>query len=128
MESAYEHWSRQLRGIAPDTLLQSWEVKSRSSASWTLDAAYHLAVAERFRRIGNMALDLSDIERQNMCRRGETILARLRAALADDPRRLAIVDAIVDRANNYYRTYGSRSARHYMFERGVIDSLGTPLG
>ena len=124
MERPYQEWVKRLRGTEPEPLLSAWQIRARCSGTFEREADYHLAVAERLRQLGNMAVDLDDQTRRDLCRQGNAIVDRLTEALGDDATRSTFVRETVEKSDAYFRDYGKKSARYYMYEQGVIDELG----
>lgn len=124
MERPYKEWVSRLRGTQPDALLAAWQVRARRTGTYEREAEYHLAVAERMRQLGNMAIDLDDKTRRHLCRQANEIVDRLTEALADDESRSSFMKRTVETSEAYFRDYGKKSARYYMYEQGLIDELG----
>lgn len=127
MQRAFEECERRLRGLDPSGLLRVWEARAKRDSTWLQESAFHLAAAERLKQIAHMGIDLDEEERRRLCRRADAILERLRRVSKGDPGKLEAMEEIVRRSDAYHRTYGAKSARHYMYEQGVIDALGDRL-
>ena len=127
MDKPIEEWKRRFRGMEAVTLRNAWSVKAKDKLSWTEECNFHAAVAHRLKQIGNMAIDLDEDTRLALVVEADSILRRLQAGLRNEPGKLAKVrDSIAD-SDVYFTKFGSRTARYYMFEQGVIDELGDRL-
>lgn len=127
MDKPIDEWKRRFRGMEPDQLQNAWSAKAKDKVSWTEDSNFHIAVAERFRQIGNMAIDLEEDQRLELCKRGDVILHRLQNALKNEPDKLASISDTIAQSNAYFEKFGSRTARYYMYEQGVINEWGDRL-
>ena len=81
----------------------------------------------KFKQIGNMAIDLNEDERQSLCLRGNAIISRLQNHLRAEPEKWHVVAEAVLNDDEYFAKFGSKTARYYMFEQGIIDELGDRL-
>jgi len=127
VDKPIEEWKRRFRGMEAVTLRNAWSVKAKDKLSWTEECNFHAAVAHRLKQIGNMAIDLDEDTRLALVVEADSILRRLQAGLRNEPGKLAKVrDSIAD-SDVYFTKFGSRTARYYMFEQGVIDELGDRL-
>ena len=127
MDKPIEEWKRRFRGMEAETLRNAWSVKAKDAVTWTEECNFHAAVAHRFKQIGNMAIDLDEDARLSLVIEGEAILERLQKDLRNEPSKLAIIRDSVAESDVYFKKFGSRTARYYMFEQGVIDELGDRL-
>ncbi len=124
MDKPITEWSQRFRGMPPEQICNSWKAKAKDDLSWTLLANFHVAAAERMKMLGNMAIDLDDDVRKKLCRDANDILHRLRKHLSDQPDRLNEIEQVVSESDAYYQKYGTKTARYYMYEQGVINDLG----
>ena len=124
LDKPISEWQRRLRGMSPDKLTDAWSAKAEVELTWTQEANFHVAAAERMKQLGNMAIDLDDATRLKLCRKANDILARLQAHLRDRPEHLAEIAGVIAHSNAYHSAFGTRTARYYMYEQGVIDILG----
>ncbi len=124
LDKPIDEWKRRFRGMEPEQLLNAWSAKAKDRVSWSEDSNFHAAVAERFRQIGNMAIDLDEDQRLELCKRGNIILDRLQNVLKDEPSKLEPIRECVASSDAYFEKFGSRTARYYMYEQGVIDEWG----
>lgn len=124
MEMPITEWKSRLRGMDVDALMKTWSERADDEVSWNSEINFHVAAAERMKQLGNMAIDLDDATRKKLQRQAEHILSRLERNLSDNPEHLAEVQEIVSHSEAYYAKYGRPTARHYMYEQGVIDLLG----
>ena len=127
MDKPIEEWKRRFRGMEAATLRNAWSVKAKDDLSWTEECNFHAAVAHRLKQIGNMAIDLDEDTRTALVLEAESILKRLQANLRNEPGKLAQVRDSIAESDIYFDKFGSRTARYYMFEQGVIDELGDRL-
>ncbi len=127
MDKPVLEWQRRLRGMEPAPLKAAWQAKASHDLSWTEEANYHLAVAERMKQLGYLAIDLEDDVRTDLCRQANDIVNRLRRHLAEDVDKLEQIDSVIASSDVYYEKFGKRTARYYMYEQGVIDVLGDRL-
>jgi len=127
MDKPVIEWQRRMRGMEPAPLKAAWKAKADNELSWTQQSNYHLAVAERMKQLGYMAIDLEDDTRKDLCRQANEIVNLLRRHLNDDADKLEQLDSVVETSNVYYEKFGKRTARYYMYEQGVIDVLGDRL-
>jgi len=127
MGKPIEEWKRRFRGMDPDTLHNAWSVKAKDKLSWTEECNFHTAVAHRLKQIGNMAIDLDEDTRLKLCHQANVILNRLQNHLRSEPEKLATVQNSIAESESYFAKYGSKTARYYMYEQGVIDELGDRL-
>ncbi len=127
MDRSVSEWQRRLRGMEPTPLTESWKAKANNEFSWTDESNYHLAVAERMKQLGYLAIDLDDEVRTTLCRQANDIINRLRRHLAEDIDKLEEIENVTESSNVYYEKFGKRTARYYMYEQGVIDILGDRL-
>jgi hypothetical protein len=127
MDKPVAEWQRRLRGMEPGPLTNAWKAKAQHELSWTEEPNYHLAVAERMKQLGYLAIDLDDDVRTDMCRQANDIVNQLRRHLAEDIDKLEEIDNVTESSNVYYEKFGKKTARYYMYEQGVIDVLGDRL-
>ena len=124
MDKPIEEWLRRFRGMPAEQITDAWKAKASEDLSWTQEVNYHVAVAERMKQLGNMAIDLDDDTRKELCRQANSILSKLQKHLNDDPDRKKEIAGVIKKSDAYFKKYGSRTARYYMFEQGVINDLG----
>lgn len=124
VDKPIEEWKRRLKGMAPEKLKDAWSAKAHDDWSWTNEANFHVAAADRMKQLGNMAIDLDDDVRKDLCRQAQDILSRLQKHLHSKPDHLIEIQDFVEKSDAYFEKFGSRTARYYMFEQGVIDELG----
>ena len=124
MDKPIAEWKRHLRGMEAEKLLKNWKMRAKSKISWVEECNYHVAAAERMKQLGNMAIDLDDDSRKNLCIQATEILEKLQDSLSDKPHKLAEIDEVASHSDAYYEKFGTRTARYYMYEQGVIDLLG----
>ena len=124
MDKPIEEWLRRFRGMGPEKIVSAWSAKANEDLSWQEEANFHAAAAERMKQLGNMAVDLDEDTRISLCRQAMTILNRLQRCHADNPETLDLIEESVSRSTDYYQKFGTRTARYYMFEQGMIDELG----
>lgn len=124
MDKPIDEWKRRFRGMPADQLQNAWSAKAASDLSWTQECNFHAAVAHRLQQLGNMSIDLDENVRHKLCIQAESILERLHNHLRDQPEKLAMVKESIAESDAYFKKFGSRTARYYMFEQGVIDELG----
>ena len=124
MEKPIDEWLRRFRGMPADQITNAWKAKASEDLSWTQEVNYHVAAAERMKQLGNMAIDLDDDIRKDLCRQANSIIHRLQRHLEDEPDRLEEIADVVEKSNAYFKKFGSRTARYYMYEQGVINDLG----
>ncbi|NKB52156.1 MAG: hypothetical protein GKR97_08040 [Rhizobiaceae bacterium] len=127
MDKPIEEWKRRFRGMEAITLLNAWSAKAEVDLSWTQECNFHAAVAHRLKQIGNMAIDLDEDVRLELVVHANSILNRLKFDLRNEPQKMAIVEASIAEWDGYFQKFGSRTARYYMYEQGVIDELGDRL-
>ncbi len=127
MDKPIEEWKRRFRGMEAATLRNAWSAKAKVDLSWTQECNFHAAVAHRLKQIGNMAIDLDEDARLELVIQANSILKRLRFDLRNEPEKLATVQASIADWDKYFAKFGSRTARYYMYEQGVIDELGDRL-
>lgn len=127
MDKSVSEWQRRLRGMEPAPLMAAWKSKASSEHSWTDESNYHLAVAERMKQLGYLAIDLDDEVRKDLCRHANEIVARLQRHLAENVDKLEEIESVTESSNVYYEKFGKKTARYYMYEQGVIDILGDRL-
>lgn len=124
MDKPIDEWKRRFRGMPADQLQNAWSAKASSDLSWTQECNFHAAVAHRLKQLGNMSIDLDEDVRLKLCIQAESILERLHNHLRDQPEKLAVVKDSIAESDAYFKKFGSKTARYYMFEQGVIDELG----
>ena len=124
MDKPIAEWKRHLRGMEAEKLIKNWEIRAKSKISWTEECNYHVAAAERMKQLGNMAIDLDDEVRKKLCMQATEILEKLQDCLAEKPHKLAEIDEVACHSDAYYEKFGTKTARYYMYEQGVIDLLG----
>ncbi|MEE9313320.1 MAG: hypothetical protein V3V02_01605 [Rhizobiaceae bacterium] len=124
MDKPISEWTKRFRGMPADQITESWKAKAADKLSWTLLANFHVAAAERMKQLGHMAIDLDEDTRLKLCREANSILSQLQRHLVDRPEQLAEIDEVVKKSDAYFDKYGSRTARYYMYEQGVINDLG----
>ena len=124
MDRPIADWKSHMRGMDAEKLMKNWEMRSKSKISWTDECNYHFAAAERMKQLGNMAIDLDDEVRKRLCSQAMGILEKLQNSLADQPKKLTELEEISIHSDAYYEKFGTRTARYYMYEQGVIDLLG----
>ncbi len=105
-------------------ITDAWKAKACEDLSWTQEVNYHVAAAERMKQLGNMAIDMDDDTRKELCRQANSILTKLQRHLDDEPERLKEIAKVVKKSDAYFKKFGSRTARYYMFEQGVINDMG----
>ncbi len=124
MDRPIAEWKQQLRGMDADQLMKTWEFRAKSKISWVEEGYYHAAAAERMKQLGNMAIDLDDDVRIELCNQATEILEKLQDSLAEKPEKLAEIDEMASHSDAYYEKFGTKTARYYMYEQGLIDLLG----
>jgi hypothetical protein len=124
MDKPIDEWKRRFRGMEPEALQNAWSVKAKQDVSWTEECNFHAAVAHRFKQIGNMAIDLDEDTRLMLCQQANVILKRLQSHLRNEPEKLATVRKSIAESDKYFTKFGTKTARYYMYEQGVIDVLG----
>lgn len=124
MDKPIDEWSRRFRGMDATELENAWKSKARSDVSWVDEINFHVAAAERMKQLGNMAIDLDDDARKKLCRCANDILERLQKSLRHKPAKLQEISDLTQRSDDYYNKFGTRTARYYMYEQGLIDILG----
>ena len=127
MDKSVADWQRRLRGMEPGPLMTAWKAKAQHDLSWTEESNYHLAVAERMKQLGYLAIDLDDKVRTDLYRQANDIVSLLRRHLVNDIDKLEQIDSVTESSNVYYEKFGKPTARYYMYEQGVIDVLGDRL-
>ena len=127
MDKSIDEWKRRFRGMESAQLENAWQVKAADDVSWVEDCNFHAAVADRLKQLGHMAIDLDEKTRLKLCRRANDILAQLEKHLRDAPSKQENIAQWTADADAYYSKYGSKTARYYMYEQGVIDRLGDRL-
>ncbi|MEM8749264.1 MAG: hypothetical protein AAGF28_03115 [Pseudomonadota bacterium] len=128
MEKPIDEWKKRLKGLGSEELTSVWEEKSSKELSWLEEINFHFAAAERMKQLGHMAIDLEDEARKRLCRQANYIVERLQEHLQDDEDRREKLNAIAAKSDAYYEKFGSKTARYYMFEQGVIDEFGDKTG
>ena len=73
------------------------------------------------------AIDLDEDARLKLCVQANSILQRLQNHLRNESEKLAIVQQSIAASDAYFAKFGSKTARYYMYEQGVIDELGDRL-
>ncbi|MEL6783946.1 MAG: hypothetical protein AAFO61_05920 [Pseudomonadota bacterium] len=124
VDKPIEDWLRRLRGMDEQRIVAAWEARAKEDLSWTQEPNFHAAAAERMKQLGNMAIDLDDDVRVSLCRRAQSILKRLKHYLRETPELFTPIGEHADTQDDFYAEYGTRTARYYMFEQGVMDELG----
>ncbi|MEP1207992.1 MAG: hypothetical protein ABJM29_18475 [Rhizobiaceae bacterium] len=127
MDKPIEEWKRRFRGMEADAIRNAWSAKAKDKLSWTEECNFHVAVAHRLKQIGNMAIDLDEDARLDLVVEANSILDRLQGHLRNEPSKLAQIRDFIAESDIYFDKFGSRTARYYMFEQGVIDELGDRL-
>ena len=127
MDKPIDEWKRRFRGMEPETLTNAWSAKANDELSWKHECNFHAAVAHRLKQIGNMAIDLDDDTRHKLVVQATAITERLHNHLRDEPEKLATIQKSIADADAYFAKFGSKTARYYMYEQGVIDALGDRL-
>ena len=125
MDKPLLEWERRLRGMDEVAVLDAWEKKSRDDSTWTREPRWYAAVAARMKQLGNMAIDLDDNTRKTLVRTAAEIVERLERQLEDG--RAPLLNEIRDlhrERDEFDRKFGTKTARYYMYEQGVIDVLG----
>ena len=124
MDKPIDEWKRRFRGMPAEQLHNAWLAKAASDLSWTQECNFHAAVAHRLQQLGNMSIDLDEGMRHKLCVQAQSILERLHNHLSDKPEKLATVNESIAASDAYFKKFGSKTARYYMFEQGVIDEMG----
>lgn len=124
MDKPIEDWLHRLRGMDDQKIVSAWKARAKDDLTWQREANFHAAAAERMKQLGNMAIDLDDKVRLNLCRQAEAILDRLQRHLSETPDRFNAISSYADERDAYYQKYGTRTSRYYMFEQGLINELG----
>ena len=124
MDKSIPEWQRRFRGMKPKDVENAWSAKAANDVSWTQECYFHAAAAERMKQLGNMAIDLDDDVRQKLCLQAKSILDRLQRHLSEEPEKLDVIRKHTAESDAYYAKFGTRTARYYMFEQGVISELG----
>ena len=127
MDKPIEEWKRRFRGMEAAAIRNAWTAKAKDKVSWTEECNFHAAVAHRLKQIGNMAIDLDEDARLDLVIEANSILDRLQGHLRNEPSKLAQIRDSIAESEIYFDKFGSRTARYYMFEQGVIDELGDRL-
>ncbi|MEL6746073.1 MAG: hypothetical protein AAFO68_11515, partial [Pseudomonadota bacterium] len=92
--------------------------------SYLQEPNYHIAVAERMRNLAYMSIDLEDDLRLELRERGNAILAAVRDIHAENGKLVRLLDETRTKSDAYFDKYGSKTARTYMYERGLISLSG----
>ncbi|MEO0545760.1 MAG: hypothetical protein AAF035_02320 [Pseudomonadota bacterium] len=124
MERSLSDWNEKLRGTAAQDLLSSWSKRVQVSTSYLQEPNYHIAVAERMRNLAYMSIDLEDDLRLELRERGNAILAAVRDIHAENGKLVRLLDETRTKSDAYFDKYGSKTARTYMYERGLISLSG----
>ncbi len=127
MDRSITDWQDRMRGLDADELRNSWEIRSKVDRSWQEETNYHFAVAERMKQLGNMAIDLDDKTRVKLCRQAEEIVEKLQQHMVSKPQKIAEMEKISKESDAYHKAFGTKTARYYMYEQGIIDLLGDRL-
>lgn len=127
MDKPIEEWKRRFRGMEPKALQKTWNSRADDELSWVHECNFHAAVADRLKQIGNLAIDIDDDARQKLCFQARSILDRLQNHLRNEPEKLATVQQSIAESDAYFAKYGTKTARYYMYEQGVIDEWGDRL-
>ncbi len=127
MDKPVSEWKKKLRGMCAKATEDAWRAKAGSDVSWKQEINFHVACAERMRQLGNMAIDIDEKLRKALCIQANEILARVEDELMSDGERLSEIEEMIQQSDAYYETYGTRTARYYMYEQGLIDVLGDRL-
>ncbi|EFL90371.1 hypothetical protein [Ahrensia sp. R2A130] len=125
MDKPLLEWQRRLRGMDEATLLEAWKKKSKDDGAWTREPGWFAVVAARMKQLGNMGIDLDDDTRKTLCRTAIEIINRLEHQLADA--RAPLLNEIRDlhsERDEFDQKFGTKTARYYMYEQGIIDVLG----
>ncbi|MEM9733763.1 MAG: hypothetical protein AAF903_09820 [Pseudomonadota bacterium] len=124
MDKPIDEWLRRLRGMDDVRIIAAWEARAKEDLSWTQEPNFHAAAAERMKQLGNMGIDLDDDVRVTLCRKAQSILKRLKHYLRETPELFTPIGEHAQKQDAYYEEYGTRTARYYMFEQGMMDELG----
>ena len=124
MDKSILEWQKRFQGMSPESVNRVWSDKAANDVSWIQESNFHAAAAERMKQLGNMAIDLDDASRKKLCRQANDILNRLQAYLRDSPEKMQAIKNISNESDAYYAKFGTKTARYYMYEQGVIDELG----
>jgi len=90
VDKTITEWGRRFRGMTPKETQQAWAAKAANDVSWAQESNFHAAAAERMKQLGNMAIDLDDDTRKDLCRQANDILARLNSICGTNRVRLKI--------------------------------------
>ena len=125
MDKPLLEWQRRLRGMDEATLLEAWKKKSQDKSAWTREPGWFAVAAARMKQLGNMGIDLDDDTRRTLCRTGAEIVDRLENQLTEAKASLRneIRDLHAER-DEFDQKFGTKTARYYMYEQGIIDVLG----
>lgn len=127
VERPISEWQARLRGMNVDQLMNAWSAKADDAQSWRQEANFHLAVAERMKLLGFMSADLEKDERKNIRIQAADIIEKLQQIFANEPHRVEEFAVVTKASDDYYNAFGTPTARHYMYEQGIIDLLGDRL-
>ena len=127
MDKSIDEWKRRFRGMEPEQLKSAWSVKAKDDVSWKEECNFHAAVAYRLKQLGNMAIDLDEETRLKLCIQANAILERLTNHLQQEPEKLLPIQDSIAESDAYFEKFGTKTARYYMFEQGVIDEWGDRL-
>ena len=127
MDRPIEEWKPRFRGMEPKALNKTWASRADDDMSWVHECNFHAAVADRLKQIGNLAIDIDDDARQKLCMQANSIVSRLQNHLRNEPAKLTTIQESIAASDEYFAKYGTKTARYYMYEQGVIDELGDRL-
>jgi len=127
MDRSFFEWKAKLSGVKAQDLLSSWAKRVQISSSYLQEPNYHIAVAERMRNLAYMSIDLDDPSRLELLQRGDGILSAVRATHAANEKMVRRLDEIRAESDRYFARFGSKTARTYMYERGLISLEGDRL-
>ncbi|MEL6920174.1 MAG: hypothetical protein AAFO77_04000 [Pseudomonadota bacterium] len=124
MDRPLSDWQHRLRGVPHTALLSMWAQSAQSKTSYLQQPNFHLAAAERMRRLAHMAIDLADDERIDLLARGEAILQSLVDTHRHDERFMRQLGDVKAENDRYFDRFGTKTARTYMYDQGLIDLVG----
>jgi len=127
MERSLSEWKIKLRGVAPQDLLSAWSKRVQVSTSYLQEPNYHIAVAERMRNLAYMAIDMDDDLRIELRERGDAILSAVRDTHKENDKLIDQLDEAREKSDRYFEKYGTKTARTYMYDRGLINLEGDRL-
>jgi len=127
MDKPIDEWQQRLRGMDADQLNQVWRSKADDEVSWREEANFHMAAAERMKLLGFMAADLDEDTRKKLRIQAQVILDQLNQQFDGNTIRTDEFRTVAEASDKYFAAFGTPTARHYMYEQGLIDLLGDRL-